>query len=101
MDQVPDESDRAGTGVHGRLRLPYVIWFSFALRVHSHPQFFSRELLREIVRLCNCEKWVHNPLLSFTVHAKVDQIASINGPTYYSTTHYLANSSRLINLRHG
>ena len=48
-------------------------------------------------------KKVHNPLLKFSVHTKVKQIASVNSPTYYSTTHYLANdsgnSSRLINRR--
>ena len=46
------------------------------------------------------KKWVHNPLLNFSVHTKVDQIASVNVPT----TNYLANSSynssRLINHRY-
>ena len=27
------------------------------------------------------EKWVHNPLLNFSVHVKIDQIASVNMPT--------------------
>ena len=48
-------------------------------------------------------KKVHNPLMKFSVHTKVEQIASVNSPTYYSTTHYLANgsgnSSQAINRR--
>ena len=46
-------------------------------------------------------RWVHNPFLNFPVQARVDQIASVNVPTMYSKTHYLANrlcnSSCLIN----
>ena len=37
---------------------------------------------------------VYKPLLNFSIYAKIDQIASVNVPTQYSTTHYLANSSR-------
>ena len=41
------------------------------LRVHSHLRFIRRELLRELFSPCNHEKWVHNPLLDFSVPAKV------------------------------
>ena len=44
-------------------------------------------------------KWTHNPLLNFSVHAKVGQIASVKAHTLYSTTHYSANSYRLVNLK--
>ena len=66
-----------------------------AIRVYSYPRFIGRELLREreLFSPCNGEKWAHNPLLSFSVHTKVDQIASMNAHTSYSTTHYLPNSS--------
>ena len=39
------------------------------------------ELLHELFSPQNHEKWVHNPLLNFSVHAKVDQMASVNAPT--------------------
>ena len=77
---------------------------AFFLRVHSHPQFIRRELLPELFGPCNHEKLVYNPLLNFSVEAKIDQIASVSAPAEYSTTHYLVNnpprnSSRLINRR--
>ena len=37
-------------------------------------------------------QFVHNPSLNFSVHTKVDQIASVNTLTHYSTTQYSANS---------
>ena len=40
------------------------------------------------------KNWVHNPLLNSIVHAKVDQITSVNIPTLYSTAHYLVDSLR-------
>ena len=55
--------------------------------------------LYELFSPRNCEKFAHNPLLNFSVPAKVDQIASVN----VFTTHYLANgshnSARLVSLR--
>ena len=50
------------------------------VKVHSHVRFIRRKLLRKLSSPCNCTKWVHNPLLIFSVHAKVDQIASVNVP---------------------
>ena len=38
------------------------------------------ELLSELFSPRNRKKWVHNPLLHFSVHAKVDQIVSVNAP---------------------
>ena len=32
-----------------------------------------------------------NPLLNFSLYATVDQLASMNVPTWYSTTHYLVH----------
>ena len=40
--------------------------------------FFRRELFRELFSQCHRKKWVHNPLLNFSVHAIVDQIAGVN-----------------------
>ena len=54
---------------------------SVKLRVYSHLKFIRRQLLCEIFSPHNCEKWVHNPLLNFSAHTKVDQIASVNAPT--------------------
>ena len=50
------------------------------LRVHSHLRFIRRELLPKLVSPRNHEKCVHNSLLNFSVHAKVDQITSVNAP---------------------
>ena len=64
-------------------------------------RFIRCELLHGLFRQCNHEKWLHNPLLNFSLHAKVDQIASVSATAQFSTIHYLAkssrNSSRLIN----
>ena len=68
-----------------------------SIRVHSHLRFIRRELLHELFSPRNHEKLAHNPLLNFSVNVKVDQIVIVNAPTYNSTTHYLVNSSRLIN----
>ena len=51
------------------------------VRVHSHLRFIRHEILRERFSQCNHEKWLHNPILNFSVQAKVDQIASVNVPT--------------------
>ena len=51
--------------------------------VHSHLHQLWRELFSP-----NGSK-----LLSFSVHKKVHQIKSVNTPTQYSTTPYLANNS--------
>ena len=48
--------------------------------IHSYLPFIRRELLRELFNPCNHEKLVHNPLLKFSVHIKIDQIASVNAP---------------------
>ena len=58
------------------------------VRLNSHLWFFRRELLRELFSPCNSKKWVHNPLLNFSVHTIVDQIAGVNAPIKYSVTHY-------------
>ena len=50
------------------------------LRLSSHLRFFRRELLHELFSPCNRKKWVHNPLLNFSVHTIVDQIAGVNAP---------------------
>ena len=50
------------------------------LRLNSHLRFFSRELLCELFSAGNRKKWVHNPLLNFSVHTIVDQIAAVNAP---------------------
>ena len=67
--------------------------FVLTFRVLSHLQFIRQEPLRELFKKmgtqpiielfspCNQEKWVNNPLLNFLVHAKFDQIASVNAPT--------------------
>ena len=54
------------------------------VRVHSHLRFIRHEILRECFSQCIHEKLVHNPLLNFSVQAKVDQIASVNVPTLFS-----------------
>ena len=51
------------------------------LKVYSHLRFIRSELLREIF---NHKNWIHNPLSNFSVHANVDQIASVNASTWYS-----------------
>ena len=50
------------------------------LRLNSHLRFFRRELLRELFSPRNRKKWVDNPLLNFSVHTIVDQIAGVNVP---------------------
>ena len=54
---------------------------SRSLTASSHLRFIRRELLLELFSPYNQEKWVHNPLLNLSVHAEVDQIASVNVPT--------------------
>ena len=51
-----------------------------SVRLNSHLRLFRRELLRELFRPRNRKKWVHNPLLNFSVCAIVDQIAGVNAP---------------------
>ena len=64
------------------------------LMVHSHLKFSRCELLQN--RNFSVHKitktLLHNPLLNFWVNTKVNQIASVNASTKYSTTHYLANA---------
>ena len=50
------------------------------LRLNSPLRFFRHELLRELFSPRNRKKWVHNPLLNFSVHAIVDQIVGVNAP---------------------
>ena len=64
------------------------IIFRSTFRVHSHLRFIRREFFSPLDR----KKRVHNTLLNFSVQAKVDQIASVNAPTYHSTINYLVNS---------
>ena len=51
--------------------------FLKGFKVHSHLRFIRDELLSDLFSPHNYEKWVHKPLLYFSVHAKVDQIAII------------------------
>ena len=44
-----------------------------------------------LVSPCNCQKWVHNPLLDFSVQAQLDLIANVTVPIK-SITNYLVNS---------
>ena len=78
--------------IHGRIiTANHVFDFSIlrynsdSLRVHSHLRFIRRELLHQLFSPHNHKKWVHNPLQNFSVHAKVDQIASVNAPPPLST----------------
>ena len=50
------------------------------VRLNSPLRFFRRELLRELFSPHNHKKWVHDPLLNFSVHPIVDQIADVNAP---------------------
>ena len=79
------------------------IWDNFsALMVHSHLPFIRRELLHDI-SVHTIAKWVHNPLLNYSVHAKVEKISGLNSAIETNTTqNYVnstCNSSRLINRR--
>ena len=47
-----------------------VIWLLGSI----HQQFIRRELFSPF----NCEKWVPNPLLNASLHAKVDQTEILN-----------------------
>ena len=53
---------------------------SLRFRLNSHLRFFRRELLCELFSPRNRKKWVHNPLLNFSVHAIVEKIAGVNAP---------------------
>ena len=53
----------------------------YHVRVHSRLRFIRLELLCELFSPQNYEKWVHNPLFNFPIHAIVDQIVSVNMPT--------------------
>ena len=44
-------------------------------------RFIRHEVLHELFIPRNREKWAHNPLLNFSIHVKVDQIANVNVPT--------------------
>ena len=61
--------------------------------VHSQLRFIRRELL-----------WVHNPLLDYSVHTKVDKITGLSNAIETHTTQNFANSthnsSRQINRRY-
>ena len=50
------------------------------IRLNSHLRFFRRELLHELFSPRNHKKWVHNPLLNFSVHPIVEKIAGVNAP---------------------
>ena len=51
-----------------------------SVKVHSKLRFVRHGLLRELFSPHNHNKWVHNPLLNFSVHAKVDKITSVDAP---------------------
>ena len=73
----------------------------WTLKVHSRLRFIRRDLLRGLFSPHNYKKLVHNPLLNFSVHAKVYEKANVNVPTGYSTTHYpiVGSSSQYISMR--
>ena len=57
----------------------FVTFYSFSsIRLNSHLRFFRRELLRELFRPHNRNKWLHNTLLNFSVHAIVEKISGVN-----------------------
>ena len=101
------ENKAVKTGKNCRVRLPRIYerkHIDKVLKVDSHLQFIRNELLSELFSPNSCKNGYTTQLLNFSVHAKVDQIASANAPTLYSTTHYLTNSSsnspRLINRKY-
>ena len=61
-------------------------WSLFAVRLIRH------ELLHELFSSRKCKTLVHSPLLNFSVHGKVDQIASVN---HLVQQHGLMNSSQV------
>ena len=73
--------------VHQRRWLPQPLQTG-TLKVHSHLRFIRHELLRELFRPCNCEKWVQNPLLNFLVQVKIDQISSVNVSPLFNVCHF-------------
>ena len=54
--------------------------------VYSHLRFTGCELM--CFSPGDHRKQVHNPPRNFSVHTKLDQIASVNAPPLDSTTHY-------------
>ena len=50
------------------------------LRAYSYLRLSRRELLREFFSARNRKKRVHNLLLNVSVHAKLNQISSVNVP---------------------
>ena len=61
--------------------------------LHSHLRFIRCELLRERFSPKIATKWVHNPLLNYSVHAKVEKIAGLNSAIETNTTQNDANST--------
>ena len=64
---------------HVRIAANRVGTMTLRLRLNSHLQPF-RQSLRELLSPRDCKKWVHNPLLNFSVHAIVDQMVGVNAP---------------------
>ena len=66
----------------------------WALKVYSHLRVIWRKLFCYRFSPHNDKEWVQSPFLNFSVQAKIDQIASVNAPISYCTTHYLESGSR-------
>ena len=49
--------------------------------VHSHLRFIRCELLCDLFSPCSYKKMGTQPIVELSVHAIVDQIASVNVPT--------------------
>ena len=62
--------------------------------IYSHLRFIRLGMTFQSTPIT--EKKVQHPL-NISVLAQIEQITSLNAPVYYSTTCYLANSSRQVN----
>ena len=63
--------------LHAVLHNPFFVSLCIGLSVGQCEETIRREFFSPHNRL----KWVHNPLLNFSVHGKVDQIANMNALT--------------------
>ena len=60
--------------------------FFFSIQLENVSRYFTvyshlRFIMHELFSPRNCQKWIHNSLLNFLVHVKVNQIANVNAPT--------------------
>ena len=71
------------TNREGLRQLPAlkIRFMSGSVRLNSHMRFLSvNYCVNFSVHAIAKRKWVHNPLLNFSVHTIVDQIAGVNAP---------------------